>query len=78
MRPGAKRGEHLADLGTTDAQLGLGLRLQVLVGQCGPLWQSSARTSTAAGLSWATNWSVRAAVIPPGAGLELSASTAAA
>jgi hypothetical protein len=28
-----KRGEHPADLGTTDAELSLGLSLQVLVGQ---------------------------------------------
>ena len=29
------------------------------------MWLSSARTSTAAGLSWATNRSARTAVIPP-------------
>jgi hypothetical protein len=30
-----KRGEHPADLGTADAELGLGLGLQVLIGQLG-------------------------------------------
>jgi hypothetical protein len=72
-----KRGEHPADLGAADAELGLGLRLKVLVGQLRGVVAEQYQDVDGSRGGWATNRSARAAVIPPGAGPGVPAWTVA-
>jgi hypothetical protein len=60
-----QRGQDPTEPGTANAELGLDVSLELLVGHLGRMTAQDPRTSTAAGVSWATNRSARLAVIPP-------------